>query len=133
MRVSSVQNCSAFGKLYINTNELIGITKSSLKSCEGKLSKTKHIDVVIDSKGIAIKKKMTDILQRVQSFSLYPQENAVGITVLEDSVKKTYKMYYETVDEAKKNWENLFDKTNLNKLEALTKIALWLEKYFELK
>ena len=131
MRINNTQFCNAFGKLYIKTDEIYGISKSSLKRCEGLLSKTKHVDIFIDSKGISIKKKMTEILQKIQSFSLYPQENAVGISVIENLEKKVYKMTYKTEDEAKSTWKNLYDTTNLNKLEATTKIALWLENYFE--
>ena len=82
MRINKTQNCSVFGKLYVKTDELYGISKFSLKHCEELLSKTKHVDVYIDSKGVSIKKKMTEILQEIQSFSLFPQEKAVGITLI---------------------------------------------------
>ncbi len=131
MRINKTQSCSVFGKLYVKTDELYGISKFSLKHCEELLSKTKHVDVYIDSKGVSIKKKMTEILQEIQSFSLFPQENAVGITLIENLEKKVYRMFYKTDEIAKENWKRLCDTSNLNKLEVTTKIALWLEKYFE--
>ena len=39
----------------------------------------------------------------------------------------------ETLEEAKDNWKNLCNMKNLNKLESTTKVALWLERYFETK
>ena len=131
MRINNAHYCSAFGKLYVNTDDLYGISKSSLKQCEKLLSKTKHVDVFIDSQGITIKKKMTEILQKIQSFSLFPQENSVGICVMENTERNVYKLFYGTLEEAKENWKNLCKITNLNKLESTTKIALWLERYFE--
>lgn len=133
MRINGTQSCNAFGKLYIKTNEIYGISQSSLKQSEELLSKTKHVDVFIDSQGITIKKKMTEILQKIQSFSLFPQENSVGISVMENSEKNIYKLFYETLEEAKDNWKNLCNMKNLNKLESTTKVALWLDNYFESK
>ena len=123
MRINSTQSCNAFGKLYIKTNEIYGISQSSLKQCEERLSKTKHVDIFINSQGITIKKKMTEILQKIQSFSLYPQDNAVGITVLGKDTKNIYIKTYETLEEAKNIWYS-FSKNNFSEqLEHLTEIA----------
>ena len=93
MRINNAHYCSAFGKLYVNTDDLYGISKSSLKQCYDSLSTTKHVDVFIDSQGITIKKKMTEILQKIQSFSLFPQEKSVGINVIENSERKVYQLF----------------------------------------
>ena len=133
MRINNAHYFSAFGKLHINTDELYGISKSSLKQCEKLLSKTKHVDVFIDSQGITIKKKMTEILQKIQSFSLFPLERAVGITVIENNEKKVLKMFYKTTEEAKRSWRTLSNCSWLNNIESHTIIALWLDNYFESK
>ena len=79
MRINKVQNNLAFGKLLVYENKMHEFSSSILKRYERRLSDTKHVDLIIDSHGFAIKQKITDILQRIQSFSLFPQENAVGV------------------------------------------------------
>lgn len=133
MRINATQCSCTFGKLHIKTDELYDIKKSSLSKCMGLLSKTKHVDVIVDSKGIFIKKKMTETLQKIQSFSLFPLENSVGITIEEQGKKSIYKDIYKTLEEAKCAWKNLYDHTGLDNLESCTKIALWLDRCIESK
>ena len=64
-----------------------------------------------------------------KTFSL--EEIKLAVEYAHNLEKKVYKMTYKTENEAKSTWKNLYDTTNLNKLEATTKIALWLENYFE--
>ena len=109
MRINKVQNNPVFGKLLVHENKMQEFSSSVLKRYERRLSDTKHVDLIIDSHGFAIKEKMTDILQRIQSFSLFPQENAVGINVNDgNGCKKTYKAFYETLDKARKAWKDLW-------------------------
>ena len=68
MRINKVQNNLAFGKLLVYENKMHEFSSSVLKRYERRLSGTKHVDLIIDSHGFAIKEKMTDILQRILFF-----------------------------------------------------------------
>ena len=131
MRINNTQNCNVFGKLYVKPNEFTGFDKRLLQQCEGLLSKTQHVDVFIVSPYcVAIKNKKTDILQRIRSFYLYPQENTVGVEV--DSVEGfyNYKVKYDSQVEAKNIWRDLCESSKTNNLLCYTNFALWLEKSF---
>lgn len=129
MRTNNVQSLS-FSHLQVRTRHLPYISESSLERCRTQLSKTKHVDVVIDPHGFAIKEKMTDILQRIQSFSLFMLENALGLNVKTSSNEnKTYKFKFATIDEARKIWKDFYETSGSNSLEGYTKIALWLDEH----
>ena len=126
MRINRVQNCAAFGQLQPRVRYPYYINESRIKICEKKLADTKFVDVILDSHGFAIKEKMTDILHRIQSFSLFPQENAVGIRMTGEK-EPIYKFQYKTTEEARSEWESLIAQNSLNGLEAYTNVALWLD------
>ena len=129
MRINKVQNNLAFGKLLVYENKMHEFSSSVLKRYERRLSDTKHVDLIIDSHGFAIKEKMTDILQRIQSFSLFPQENAVGVNVNDGrGNKKTYKTVYSSLEKAKEAWTSLYRTGQQCNLEAYSQLVLWIEK-----
>ena len=128
MRIDRVQNCAAFGQLQIRTHNSSYLwNKSTLGSCEKQLANTSFVDVVIDSYGLAIKKKMTDVLYRIQSFSLFPEEQAVGIRMI-DEKNPLFKFFYATKAEARSEWDDLCKVKNEKNLELYTKVALWVEE-----
>ena len=129
MRISGVNNTN-FGKLYIKSNQFHDLPEDIIRQCEQKLSKTKHVDVIIDSHGFAIKDKMTDFLQRIQSFSLFTQENAVGINT-NGVTKNVYKFTYKTLEEAKKAWRELCTTAQHDNLEGYSNVAIWLDNKLE--
>ena len=130
MRINSVQNTIGFKKLDIRTHELLEIGESTLQKCQKRLANTKHVDVIIDSHGIAIKNKMTDILQRIQSFSLFKEEQTIGINV-DNGNEKTYKIKYDSYEEAKNSWKDLYETYYKKALEGYTKAALLLENFLD--
>ena len=84
--------------------------------------------MIIDSHGLAIKEKKTDILNRIQSFSLFPQENSVSVNMIGEETPK-YKFNYPTLPIAKNVWNDLREKASEGTfLEFYTNIALWLEE-----
>ena len=130
MRVNMVQNQVTFKKLELRSDVVFDIGESTIKNCQKKLSKTKHVDVIIDSHGLAIKNKMTDILQRIQSFSLFKEEQAIGINV-DNGNEKTYKIKYDSYEEAKNSWKDLYETYYTKALEGYTKAALLLENFLD--
>ena len=126
MRINAVQNSCNFKMLQVRSNGYL-LNDRKLMACEKQLAKTKFIDVVLDSHGIALKDKMTDILYRIQSFSLFPQEKAVGIR-MHGEAEPVFKFDYGTISEAKNAWEELKNCSSLTFIEEYTKVALWLEK-----
>lgn len=129
-----INSCSStntnFGKLYIRSNKFYDISEKSINQYQDKLSKTKYLDVIIDSHGIAIKEKMTENLSRIQSFSLFTLENAVGINFNGDK-KNTFKFSYPSFEEAKKAWLEFSEITKNDFFEGYCKIALWMDKHFK--
>ncbi len=132
MRISRVENSAAFGQLQIRSKGPYFLSESKIKTCEKKLSKTKFIDVILDSHGVAIKEKMTEILHRIQSFSLFPLENSVGIKMIGEK-EPLFKFRYSTNEEAENVWETLSSYSRKNSLDEYTEVALWLEKQMETK
>ena len=126
MRVNTVQNSCNFKMLQVRSNGCI-YNESKIRACEKQLAKTKFVDVILDSHGLALKDKMTDILYRIQSFSLFPIEKSVGIRMrgVDDPV---FKFDYGTISEAKNAWQELKDCSSSTFIEEYTKVALWLEK-----
>ena len=131
MRIMSVQNSVAHKSLDVRYPQH-WYRSADIKVFEKKLENTKFVDVVIDSHGLAIKEKMTDILHRIQSFSLLLLENAVGINVVGQE-EPAYKFVYNDLDEAKSAWRNLSGKSCSNGLEEYTNLALLLDKNFSSK
>lgn len=127
MHINSVQNCVATKGLIVHKNNFWDIKESTIKHCEKLLTDTKRFDIVIDSSGIAIKEKMTEILQRIQSFSLFTQENCIGINT-NGIESKTYKLNFANLEEAKQAWKDLYQTAHKDKLEGYTKVALLLDK-----
>lgn len=127
MRVSGVQNNTGFKALQIRNQGCFYYKASELNICKEKLAKTKFIDVIIDSHGMAIKDKKTDVLHRIQSFSLFPQEKCVSVNMIGENIPK-YKFSYPTLSIAKDEWDNLREDTRTcSSLNYYTKVALWLE------
>ena len=132
MRINNMENSAAFKSLKINESIYYHLSNKNIKSFEKKLANTKHIDVIIDSHGFSLKDKKTELLNWIQSFSLFTQENAVGINLLGDS-KKTFKIYFKNIDEAKKLWDELRISARNDSLETYTKTALILDKQIDYK
>lgn len=127
MRINSVQNSAAFGQLQVRSRDIYYLNESKLKSCEKQLANTKFVDVILDSQGFAIKDKMTDILHRIQSFSLFPQDKAVGIRMIDEEAP-AYLLNYSTKEQAKNEWQSLCELTSKISLDLYTKVALWLDE-----
>ena len=128
MRVSNVQNNTGFKALQVRNQGCFYYKASELSICKEKLAKTKFIDVIIDSHGMAIKDKKTDVLQRIQSFSLFPQEKCVSVNMIGEETPK-YKFNYPTLSVAKDEWDNLRKNTRTcSSLNCYTKVALWLDE-----
>ena len=128
MRVNSVQNNIHFGTLQIRHHGYLNYNACDISRCKEKLANTRLVDVIIDSQGLAIKEKKTDILQRIQSFSLFPLEKRVAINMIGENVPK-YKFDYNSLEEARAEWDNLRNSTNnCNFLDLYSKVALWLEE-----
>ena len=125
MRISNVQ-MNTFNGLKIYNREIYEMGELAVNKCRERLASTKHVDLIYDSHGFAIKKKMTEVLQRIQSFSLFPYENAVGINV-NGNANKIYKFKLKTLDEAKQLWNDLVETCRKNRLEGYTKIILMIE------
>ena len=130
MRVDRMQNCAAFGQLYVETIPFWYVSDATLDKCKERLANTKHVDVVLDSHGLAIKKKMTDILLRIQSFSLYTLENAIGINMNGDK-KESIKFKFDSLEEAKSIWKRLADFTHNSHEESYTETALFMDNNFD--
>ena len=130
MRVERIQSPATFKQLHVRTNDLWNLKDLTIKQCEQKLKNTKFIDIVIDEHGIAIKKKMTETFERIQSFSLFTQENAVGINV-RDKKSSTYKFKFPTLESAKTIWKDFYETSRNNSLEGYTKVALFLDEQFK--
>ena len=108
MRIERIQSPATFKQLHVRTNDFWNLKDLTIKQCEQKLKNTKFIDIVIDEHGIAIKKKMTETFERIQSFSLFTQENAVGINV-RDKKSSTYKFKFPTLESAKTIWKDFYE------------------------
>lgn len=129
MRVNNVQRTNAVPHkaLHVCCENLYRYNKKDVSLCQRKLADTKFVDVIIDSQGLlAIKEKMTDVLQRIQSFSLLPQENAVAFNAIGEKTPK-FKFFYSTKEEAKDVWTSLNKKTRGSSLDMYTNTALWLD------
>ena len=127
MRVSSVQNNSGFKALQVRNHGDFYYKASEVTKCKEKLAKTKFIDVIIDSHGLAIRDKKTDIIQKFQSFSLFPKENSVSVNMVGEENPK-YKFSYPNLSTAKEEWNKLREVAkNYTHLDLYTMIALWLE------
>ena len=103
MYINRVENCCAFKQLQIRSSAPHYFNSAKLEECKKQLSKTKFIDVILDSQGLDIKEKITDILHRIQSFSLLPQENAVQIR-MKDEKNSKFKYIYNTLEDARSDW-----------------------------
>lgn len=129
MRISRVDNCAAFGQLQTRVKCPYFINQSKLRACEKQLVDTKFVDVIYDSQGFAIKEKMADILYRIQSFSLFPIDKAVGIRMI--GVKEpVFKFFHQSKEEAKSDWKDLCSAHSKSNVEEYTQVALWLEDHF---
>ena len=128
MRINSIDNNVKFGTLHVRNFDALTYKEADILRCKEKLANTKIFDVVIDENGLALKEKMTDILHKIQSFSLFTKENSVGIRMAkEDNV--LYKFKYKSYEKAEAVWKNLADiSKNKSFLEQYTIIALWLDK-----
>ena len=105
MRISAVQNSCDFRMLQVKSDRHL-FNESQIKTCEKQLAKTKFIDVVLDSYGLALKDKMTEVLYRIQSFSLFPKDNAVGIR-MQGEEEPVFKFTYNSITDAKDAWLKL--------------------------
>ncbi|MBQ7764166.1 hypothetical protein IJ384_02220 [bacterium] len=132
MRVNNVQKNTNFKALQVRSQGYMHYNASEISRCKEKLANTKFIDVIIDSQGLAIKEKMTEVLQRIQSFSLLPQENSVVVNIKEEK-EPMYKFSFKDLKEAKTIWRDLCEKTRCDELNYYTNIALWLEEQLSLK
>ena len=131
MRISSLQNNTSFKALELHYQGYLYHKASELSRCKEKLAKTKFIDVIIDSNGLALKDKKTDILQRIQSFSLLPLEQAVSINMIGEKEPK-YKFYYPTLETARSEWDKIRESTRkCSSLEYYTKTALWIDNLLQ--
>lgn len=128
MRSNKVQNFVVFKQLQVKPNSFRDFNPSVIKKSQDRLSETKFFDLIIDSQGIAIKKKKTDVLQRIQSFSLYPQENSVGVKMLSKLGDSIYKFKYESYEKAHMIWREFCESCQKNNLEGYTNFVLWLEE-----
>lgn len=127
MRICRVENCVAFNQLQPRVRYPYYLSEAKIKSCEKQLENTRFLDVIFDSQGFAIKDKMTEVLHRFQSFSLFPQENAIGV-VMKGVKEPVYKFHYQTKDDAKQEWEDFVNINPKDGLENYTSLVLWLEK-----
>ena len=130
MRISCVQNNNNlnFNALQIRDVEPFYFRDLDISYCKNKLANTQVLDVVIDSHGLALKEKMTDVLHRIQSFSLFPLEKAVAVNMIGEK-EPFYKWSYDTIEKAKNVWKKLskIGKTN-SRLNEYTIVTLWLDK-----
>lgn len=128
MRINSIDNNVKFGTLHVRNFDALTYKEADILRCKEKLANTKMFDVVIDENGLALKEKMTDILHKIQSFSLLTKENAVGIRMAnEDNI--LYKFKYKSYEKAESVWKKLANiSKNKSFLEKYTIIALWLDK-----
>ena len=128
MRINRIQSDNVnFRALQVRYADSFCFQEKDIMHYKDKLANTKVFDVVIDSHGLALKEKMTDVLHRIQSFSLFPQDNAVGIRMIGEEVP-AYLLNYSTKDEAKSEWQSLCGLTSKTSLDVYTKVALWLEE-----
>ena len=129
MRISGVQkNNTNFSSLQVRTNSNWRLKQSEIKRFEKQLASTEKFDVIIDSHGFAIKEKMTDVLKRIQSFSLFPKENAVSVNMIGEHSPE-YKFIYKDSKEARDTWDFLNKiSENESNLSKYTKVTLWLEQ-----
>ena len=132
MRINSVENSAAFKSLKINNGSLNLLSSNKVKNFEKRLANTKHVDVIIDSYSFSIKDKKTEIQNMIQSFSLFTKENAVGINLIGDC-KKTLKIYYDNIEEARNAWNELRANDKKDHLETYVKAALILDKEIDYK
>ena len=130
MRIESMQSSAVFKQLYVRTNNLWDLKDLTIKQCEQKLKNTRFIDVIVDEHGIAIKKKMTETLERIQSFSFFTQEKAFGINV-KGNESKTYKFMLPTLEAAKSIWKDFYETSRNNALDGYTKVALFLDEHLK--
>lgn len=129
MRINVVQNNMDFKALHIRNSGNFYYRACDISRCKEQLADTKFLDLIIDSHGLAIKEKKTDILNRIQSFSLYPKENSVSVNMIGEK-KHSYKFIFKTLQEAKANWKLLASFSKGFIIDEYTEIILWLEKQF---
>ena len=130
MQINKTQNCATFRALQVKTSNVSQYKASDIAYFKDKLANTKLLDAVIDTKGWAINKKGTDILQRIQSLSLLPLEKAVSINLLSKN-SDAYKIKFNSVEEAEKEWEYLSSKKLRPGFYA--DVVLWLEQHLNIK
>ena len=82
MRINNTDSFATFKSLNVANYKHLHLTSSNLKNCEKQLAKTKRFDVIIDANGFSIKDRKTDLLNWIQSFSLFMKEKAIGIKPL---------------------------------------------------
>ena len=130
MRINNVQKDMNFKQLKVNTHKTWGLKETVIQQYKEKLADTKNFDVIVDSTGISLKRKMTDINQKIQSFSLYMKENALGIHVIGDK-RELFKFSYATLEEAKLAWQHLNNSDKQDRLKGYGEVALLLDKKFD--
>lgn len=134
MRIYSMQNKTNFGQLHIDNKNLYRFKDSEIKYFKEKLADTKYLDLIFDSKGSAIKEKMTGALKKIQSFSFFPIENAASVNFIGEA-EPIYKFTFDSFESAKKEWRVLCEegKDAETSLPMYANAILWIEKYLELK
>ena len=129
MRINRIQSDNVnFSALQVNYADSLRFREKDIMHYKDKLANTKVFDVVIDSHGLALKEKMTDVLHRIQSFSLFPKENSIAVNLIGEK-KPLCKFKYSTIEKAEAIWEKLsnISKTK-NSLEEYAIVTLWLDK-----
>lgn len=132
MRVNSMENSVGFKSLKIKENPYRYLAGTSTKIFEKKLANTKRYDVIVDSHGFSIKDKKTELINKIQSFSLFIKEKAVGINLLGNS-KQTFKVYFDELEEAENLWNELRVSDRSNRLESYAKATLILDNQIDYK
>ena len=134
MRVSAVQNNPNFQKLEIRNKGYYHYKDASISKFKEKLADTEFVDVIIDSHGLAIKEKMAEVLKRIQSFSLFPLENAVSVNFIGEK-EPLYKFSYNSLEEARKVWRMLADsdKGKDSSIDMYATATLWIDQNLKKK
>lgn len=129
MRINNVQNNNVrFNALQVHYVDSFRFRELDINRCKNQLANTQVLDVVIDNHGLAIKEKMTDVLHRIQSFSLFPNENTVAINMIGEK-EPLCKLKYASKEKAEAIWQKL-SKIGKTKtvLDEYTILTLWLDK-----